>query len=106
MILLYHGILHKYKSSPEEPPFYLEAEICLPNPDNALLETQFVPAVDFFPIPTLQPHSVSLLKSKKKYYFKKGLLKFLKSRNSFSFLFPTLTSVGHTEISTISSGNA
>lgn len=66
MILLYHQVSHNYKSSPEEPPFYLEAAIYLPNPDNALLEKEFVPEADFFPIPILQPHSVNLLKSKRK----------------------------------------
>ena len=98
--------LHKPKSSPEESPFYLEASLCLPDPDNALLEEELVPAVDFLPFPTLQPQSVNLLLSKKKNYFKKGLLTFLKSRNGFSFLFTILPSVGNKQTSAISSGSA
>lgn len=74
------------QSSPGEPPFYLEAEICLPNPDNAPPEKGFVPAVGFSPIPTLQPHSVNLLRWKKENSFKRNLPKFLRSRNDCSSL--------------------
>lgn len=94
------------QSSPGAPPFYLEAEICLPNPDNALPEKVFVPAVGFFPIPALQPHSVNLLRSKKENSFKRSPPKFPKSRNGCSSLFKVLISAGHKQISPISSGNA